>query len=183
MEAAQFLKTRVSPQIKARVQAVAQRQLLTESIWLRRTVDAALSTSDVTPPDVPDRAKQSLRGRCLYVRLRPEDRLLLTDRAAARGMPAATYVSVLTRAHLRGLAPLPKAELLALKRTISELGSVGRNLNQIARAANQGRPGTGLGRDDFKAMLRLCEGLRDHVKGLLSSNLKSWEQGYAEPNE
>ena len=180
MEAAQFLKTRVSPQIKARVQAVAQRQLLTESIWLRRTVDAALSTSDVTPPDVPDRAKQSLRGRCLYVRLRPEDRLLLTDRAAARGMPAATYVSVLTRAHLRGLAPLPKAELVALRKTLSELGSVGRNLNQIARAANQGARVVP-GRDDLQAILRLCEGLRDHVKGLLRDNVKSWEQGYAEP--
>jgi hypothetical protein len=180
MDAAQFLKTRVSPETKARVQAVAQRQLLTESIWLRRTVDAALSTSDVTPPDVHDRAKESLRGRCLYVRLRPEDRLLLTDRAAARGMPAATYVSVLTRAHLRGLAPLPKAELLALRRTLSELGSVGRNLNQLARAANQGAR-VAPGRDDLQAILRLCEGLRDHMKGLLRDNVKSWEQGYAEP--
>ena len=102
---------------------------------------------------------------------------------AARGMPPATYVSVLTRAHLRSLPPLPKEEYLALKRTISELGNVGRNLNQIARAANQGKQGAGLGRDDFKTMFRLCEGLRDHVKGLLSSNLKSWEQGYAEPNK
>jgi Bacterial mobilisation protein (MobC) len=181
MDAAQFLKTRVSPETKARVQAVAQRQLLTESIWLRRTIDAALRTSDVVPPEVPDRAKASLRGRCLYVRLRPEDRLLLTDRAAARGMPAATYVSVLARAHLRGLAPLPKAELLALRRTLSELGSVGRNLNQIARAANQGAR-VAPGRDDLQAMLRICEGLRDHVKGLLRDNVKSWEQGYAEPN-
>ena len=180
MDAAQFLKTRVSPETKARVQAVAQRQLLTESIWLRRTVDAALSTSDETRPDIPARAKESLRGRCLYVRLRPEDRLLLTDRAAARGMPAATYVSVLTRAHLRGLAPLPKAELLALRRTLSELGSVGRNLNQIARAANQGAR-IAPGRDDLQAILRLCAGLRDHVKGLLRDNVKSWEQGYAEP--
>jgi hypothetical protein len=181
MEAAQFLKTRVSPETKTRVQAVAQQQLLTESIWLRRTVDAALRATDGAAPDVPDRAIESLRGRCLYVRLRPEDRLLLRDRAAARGMPAATYVSVLTRAHLRGLAPLPKAELLALKRTLSELGSVGRNLNQIARAANQGARAGAPGRDDLQAILRLCEGLRDHVKGLLRDNVKSWEQGYAEP--
>jgi hypothetical protein len=179
MEAAHFLKTRVSPETKARVQAVAQRQLLTESTWLRRTIDAALSTSDVLPPEVRRSAKESLRGRCLYVRLRPEDRLLLTDRAAARGMPAATYVSVLTRAHLRGLAPLPKAELLALNRTLSELGSVGRNLNQIARAANQGAR-VAPGRDDLQTILRLCEGLRDHIKGLLRDNVKSWEQGYAE---
>ena len=54
-------------------------------------------------------------------------------------MPPATYVSVLTRSHLRSLAPLPSEELLALKRTLGELGSIGRNLNQIARAANQGQ--------------------------------------------
>jgi len=63
----------------------------------------------------------------LMIRLRPDDQILLRDRAAARGMPAATYVSVLTRAHLRSLAPLPAEELLALKRTLGELGSIGRN--------------------------------------------------------
>ena len=77
------------------------------------------------------------------IRLRPDDQILLRERAAARGMPAATYVSVLTRAHLRSLSPLPKEELLALRRTVSELGSIGRNLNQIARAANRGERASG----------------------------------------
>jgi len=72
-----------------------------------------------------------------------------------------------------------KEELLALKRTVAELGVIGRNLNQIARAANQGQLVTSPGRDDLKAMLRVCEALRDHVKGLLMENLKSWRQGSA----
>ncbi len=55
------------------------------------------------------------------IRLGADDQLLLPERAAARGMPPATYVSVLTRAHLRSLAPLPKEELLALKRALAEL--------------------------------------------------------------
>jgi|SRR5450631_149630 hypothetical protein len=83
------------------------------------------------------------------------------------------------RAHLRSLAPLPKEELLGLKRAVAELGSIGRNLNQIARAANQGQLVTSPGRDDLNAMLRICEALRDHVKGLLVANLKSWEHGSA----
>ena len=29
-------------------------------------------------------------------------------------------------------------------------------------------------------MLRICEALRDHVKGLIAANLKSWERGYGE---
>ena len=99
------------------------------------------------------------------------------DRAAARGMPPATYVSVFTRAHLRSLAPLPAEELLALKRTLGELGSIGRNLNQIAHAANLGQVVTGPGRNDLEAMLRVCKTLRDSLKGVLLANLKSWEQG------
>ena len=53
----------------------------------------------------------------------------------------------LVRAHLSGLAPLPKEELTALKQSVAELGTIGRNLNQIARAVNQGEtaalPGNG----------------------------------------
>lgn len=111
--------------------------------------------------------------------MREEDRLLLHERAAARGMASATYASVLIRAHLRGLSPLPKEELLAVKRAIAELGSIGRNLNQIARLANQGGPASVPGKDDVRTMLRLCQGLRDHVKALLSANTRSWNQGHA----
>ena len=85
--------------------------------------------------------------------------------------------SVLTRAHLRSLAPLPKEELLALKRTLGELGSIGRNLNQIAHAANQGQLVTGPGRNDLEAMLCVCGALRDNLKQVLLANLKSWERG------
>jgi hypothetical protein len=113
--------------------------------------------------------------------MRPDDQLLLRERASARGMAPATYVSVLVRSHLRALAPLPKEELVALRKTVSELGSIGRNLNQIARTANQGERVSGPGREDVKAMLRVCEGLRNHVRGLLSANLRSWEQGYGDP--
>ena len=40
------------------------------------------------------------------IRLQSDDQILLRDRAAARGLAPATYVSVLTRAHL-----LPTASL------------------------------------------------------------------------
>ena len=53
-------------------------------------------------------------------------------------MRPATYIGILTRSHLRRLAPLPKDELLALRRSIGELAAIGRNINQIAKAANDG---------------------------------------------
>jgi hypothetical protein len=109
--------------------------------------------------------------------------MLLRERAAARGLPTATYVSVLTRAHLRNLAPLPKEELLALRQTVSALGMVGRNLNQIAQAANRGERVVAPGEAALMGMLKICAALRDHVKGLLRKNLKTWEQGYADADD
>ena len=167
------------------VQSVAQRQQLTESAWLRCLIENTLrsagatlnSSSDSAEPQPPE---PIARGARLYVRLRPDDQLLLRERAAARGMAAATYASVLLRAHLRNLAPLPKDELIALRRSMAELRAVGRNLNQIARAANQGARGNGPGQEDLLAVLRACEGLRVHTKALLKNNLQSWEVGRAE---
>jgi hypothetical protein len=95
-------------------------------------------------------------------------------------MPSATYVSVLVRAHLRNLSPLPKDELAALKRSVAELGAIGRNLNQLARAANSGDRVDAPGREDLRAMLKVCEALRDHVKGLIKANVNAWDVGHAE---
>ena len=175
------LKTWIARVTKERFAAVARHQGLSDSALLKRLVDLMLHTAgggETAAVAVADRAG---RGSRLTVRLHPTDEVLLRERAAARGMPVATYVSVLTRAHLRALAPLPKEELLALKRTVAELASIGRNLNQIAHAANRGERVIGPNREDLRAILKVCQGLRDHVKTLLSANLKSWEQGYGEP--
>jgi hypothetical protein len=178
MVIAQFIKTRVSPQTKRCVQTAAQQQLITESIWLRRLVDAALRSTPVSDVSLVRRSPTRSHATRLCVRLRADDQRLLKERAAARSMAPATYVSVLVRAHLHDLAPLPKEELLALKRSVAELGAIGRNLNQIARATNAGGR-VAPGRDDLRAMLKVCEGLRDHVKGLIKANVSSWETGDA----
>jgi hypothetical protein len=75
---------------------------------------------------------------------------------------------------------LPKDELLALKRSISELVAIGRNANQLARVANEGGRLPGSVRDDLRAMVTVCEALRDHTRGLLKTNLNSWQSGYGE---
>jgi hypothetical protein len=189
MGATEVIKTRLTREDKARVATVTQAELLSESIWLRRLVLRELQAAQ------PERAAGdvlSTRGRCatqrgagarLNVRLRTEDRLLLHERAAARGMASATYISVLVRSHLRSLTPLPKEELVALKRAVGELGAIGRSLNQIARAANEGGRIAGIGRDEFRAILKICEALRDHTKNLIKTNTASWAAGHAEPQD
>lgn len=189
MDATQFLKTRVPAETKALIRAAAEREYVTESIWFRRAIEHALlvhsgESANTLPPRFQDRRhqdndKHGSKAR-LYVRLRPDDRLLLRERADARGMPSATYVSVLVRAHLRHLTPMPKEELVALKRSVAELGAIGRNLNQIARAANSGERIVGPAREDLRALLKVCEGLRDNVKGLIRANVNAWEIGHAE---
>ena len=61
-------------------------------------------------------------------------------------------------------------------------GGQGRNrttLNRIAKAANQGGKLSGPEREDVLAMLRVAEGLRDHVKALLKASQASWHLGHA----
>jgi hypothetical protein len=176
MNADQFIVARVSSETKVRLRVLAERQQLSESAFLRRLVEVVLLQAGLSPIISETRTGPRRTAR-LMIRLRVDDQILLRDRAAARGMPPATYVSVLTRAHLRSLAPLPREELLALKRTLGELGSIGRNLNQIAHAANQGQLVTSPGRNDLETMLRVCGTLRDSLKRVLLANLKSWEQG------
>lgn len=187
MGATEVIKTRLTREDKARVSAVTDAEMLSESVWLRRLVLRELLASQ---PRHAAGDSLGTRGGCsthrgaasrLNIRLRTDDRLLLHERAAARGMASATYISVLVRSHLRSLAPLPKEELLALKRAVAELGAIGRNVNQIARAANEGRPIAGMGRDEFRAILKISEALRDHTKNLIKTNTASWSCGHAEP--
>jgi len=180
MTAEAFVQCRVTPEVKTLLRTLAEREQITESALVRQLLEVMLRRSAAEGFPKLEALEKMSRDARLSVRLAPEDRILLSGRATARGMPSATYVSVLVRSHLRNLAPLPKEELSSLKRSVAELGAIGRNLNQIARAANQGGKPSGPGREDLRSMLKIAEALRDHVKALLRANQDSWERGYAD---
>lgn len=180
MAAPPFVAARVTPEMKTLLRTLAEREQITESALVRQLLEVMLRRSAAEGFPKLEALEKVRRDARLSVRLAPEDRILLSGRATARGMPSATYVSVLVRAHLRKLTPVPKEELSALKRAVAELGAIGRNLNQIARAANQGGKPSGPGREDLRSMLKVAEALRDHVKALLRANQNAWKQGYAE---
>jgi hypothetical protein len=163
---------------KQRFVKLARRHDLTESALLKRLVDAALAAESGLVMAGIDPVAPVGRDPRVYVRLRPEDLLLLRERATARSMPAATYVSTLVRSHLHSLTPLPAAELAILRQSVMEIAAIGRNLNQIARAANRGETPTGPNRAELQALLRALTGLRDHFKAFIASNLASWSAGY-----
>src|ERR1700688_2682035 len=164
------LKTWVTKETKERFAAVARHQGLSDSALLKRLVDLMLQSASAAEVGAPGGADRASRDSRLTVRIRPDDQLLLRERATARGMAPATYVSVLTRSHLRSLAPLPKAEWLTVEKMVTELSKLGRNINQIARAANRGERVNASGSDHFRAMFTICEALRVNTKKLLHAN-------------
>ena len=180
MAAPPFVAARVTPEMKTLVRALAEREQITESALVKQLLQVVLRTAALQGFPKLDALDRPNRDSRLYVRLEPEDRQLLAGRATQRGMPSATYVSLLVRAHLRGVAPLPKEELLALRHSITQLKAVGRNLNQMAKSLSQDVRATAPGRQEVNAMIRVAEGLRDHFKALLKANEKSWLQGYDE---
>jgi len=181
MAANPLIAFRVSPETKASLHVRAQSRSLTDSALLQKLVEMALLQHvGVAQSEVASPVRQVSRDARLYVRLRPEDHLLLRERANGRGLAAATYASMLLRAHLRAVAPLPDGELAELKRAVAALGMIGRTLNQIARVANQVGVVSGPSSTDLRAILRALEGLRDHVKALMLANARAWEGDHGE---
>lgn len=177
MPGSTHLSTWVSAETKQRFAGAAARQGLSESALLKRLVEQMLSTGagdEAAPP-----APAAVRAARVTIRLVADDQALLRERAAARTMPAATYVSSLVRAHLRHVAPLPDREVAALRATVNQLAALGRNLNTITQLLHRDGRHPGPGLQETRVMLHLCEAMRDHVRALLKANFVTWEVGHA----
>jgi uncharacterized protein (DUF1778 family) len=164
------IQCRVSPEFKALLQAAAEQRRVTESALLKRLVESVLVGPAMPDTQTVEPIEPMARNARVFVRLRPEDHVLLRERAANRGMATATSASVVLRTHLRGVALIPDRELREIKRSVAELGAIGRSLNQITRVANQTGRYTGPSSQELQALLRACTALRGHVKGLIRAN-------------
>jgi hypothetical protein len=175
------LATWISSDDKADFHRLAEREGLTDSAKLKALItDYLVAANGPHAPKYP-RLRGALgrpKGERLYLRLHAADRLLLKERADARGLREATYLAMLVRSHVRALTPLPTTELRALQLSVAELRSIGRNLNQLARAVNEGRSTDRTLRTDAVTLIPACARLRDHVNELIAANLKSWESGH-----
>jgi hypothetical protein len=169
--------TWVSRETKERFSALAAAQGVSESALLKRLAEALIGPSKTLIDSLPAVEPATPSGR-LSIRLSVDDLALLKERALARGMAAATYISYLVRSHLRNLAPLPDAEFKVLQQSVAEVSAIGRNLNQIARASNAGSRPDGPSKADLQAILKACSALRDSFKEVLVRNMDSWKAGY-----
>lgn len=173
-----FISCRVTLEKKKLLRRVAEREGITESTLVRQLLDVVLGTAGLEESPAMAPTEKVNRESQVHVRLEPEDFRLLRERAKARGMASATYLSYLARSHLRAVTALPKAEYDLLELAILEATRWGRNLNQIAHAMNQGGRAMMPGRVDVAAMIKVAESLRDHFKGLLDANTRSWKEGH-----
>jgi predicted DNA binding CopG/RHH family protein len=170
----------VSRATKDALRWAAQRQQLTESALVKRLIEVMLQTTRATDIAAAAPHIRPARRARVNVRLASEDWVLLRERASARSLAPATYVSTLVRAHLQGLSPLPSEELRALKGSVTELNAVGRSLNQMVHLDHLATGLTGPQRDGLRVLLKICEGLRDHVRDLIRANVVSWRAGHAD---
>src|SRR5437868_12052827 len=105
MAANPLIAFRASPGIKAGLHSLAQQRNLSDSAFLQRLVELVVQNAGITDAQLVTPAEPVARGARFYVRLRPEDHVLLRERAAARGMAAANYASMVMRAHLSSTSP------------------------------------------------------------------------------
>jgi predicted DNA binding CopG/RHH family protein len=173
------IQCRVSEETKAALIAAASSQGLTLSALLHRMTSGVTLARGVHLLESGEPAAKPVRRAVrMAVRLRGEDALLLKERASARGLAPATYVSLLVRSHLRNLAPLPDRELDALMKLVGAVNAMGRNVNQIARSLTQGGPVAGIDSQSVLQMMRVLEIAMHAAKALVTVNIKSWESGH-----
>lgn len=171
-----------SAEKKQQFAALAASKDMTESELLALLVDHVLGTN---PPPAPARelstdedGHEEGTTERVTLRLRPGDRRQVEARAAQRKMRPGSYLVALIHAHLRRQAPLPVAELNQLKVAVGELSAVGRNLNQLARAANAGQVSAEGLPTTLQAALQQVDEVRRQVADLVRVNIMSWEAGH-----
>ncbi len=87
--------------------------------------------------------RSAARSGVLHVRLHDQETAALKQLAAALGQPPSRLLRRLIREAITGGPDYFKDELVDLRRMVRELSAIGRNLNQLARAANRGEAVSG----------------------------------------
>ena len=116
------------------------------------------------------RKRREIHSEALRVRVRPEERKALQEFAATLGQTPSRIIRRLIREAITGGPDYFKDELLDLRRVSRELAAIGRNLNQLAKAANRGE------RVDAAEVTRVTNATRVQaaaVQALFDHTLKS----------
>lgn len=92
------------------------------------------------PEPPPKKSEKRQRTEVIFARVTPDEKAAVMARADRAGMATAAFMRALAigepgpRARRR-----PTADHVAIRQLLGELGRIGNNINQIARAVNSGQ--------------------------------------------
>lgn len=166
----------VETEVKAQFIARAKANDMSESGLVGLLVKTFLNNNPDESHDAPtDDARKTERQ---WFRLNPAERALLKARAKQRHMRPATYARATMRAHLYSAPQFDDEELACLRDANRQLASLGRNINQIARALNTSLDNAHLAQAvNFSQLRAALEDHRKVVMDLVKANMDSWEVG------
>lgn len=170
MNATMLIATRASADRKARFRALASRHGMDESKLLTLLIDRVLERNAAGEASIAPCTR-----RRVTIRLRQGDAARLAQRAAARGMKPATYLSALAHAHLSVNPPLPMGELAEVKRAVAQLSAISRNLNALPHPAGADAAISPNLAEQLQAVRATVTQLRTDMAELIKANLISWE--------
>lgn len=168
------VKLRVTANQKARVRSLCRQKGSTESAFVRQVMEtAALGARGI--PCASDAPTARFRRSCrVSVRIRPDDGLLLRERARRHNLSISAYAARLVSDHVQAQLPLPTAELQALRTSIDEINTLGRDLNDVARALHRRERVHGPTNGELKALFAALVRLHERYKALVIANKSSW---------
>lgn len=112
------------------------------------------------------------------VRFLPDEWRDLVDRARGRGVKRSAYLRNLFRSHVTQAPVFTDAEIDVLREANHQLASLGRNINQIAKALNTSLDDSDTAKAfEYEEMKVLIDSHRETVKALIRANLRSWGPG------
>lgn len=171
------LRVRVSPATQQRIRDAARAKMITESVWLRQCIERSLADSTPETAAVPGVAELPVAARRFSIRIPPADGRLLKAVAQSRGLPTASYVSLLVRAHLHDHVPVPPNELRALREATEQLGRICRYLTQVDAFVRQQQTLPKTLESNMESALRLSIAIGHGLRGYMFANAKSWQIG------
>lgn len=129
-------------------------------------------------PDPPDTDKMEDR---VTIRFLADEWRDLVDRARSRGVKRSAYLRNLFRSHVTEAPVFTDTELDVLREANHQLASLGRNVNQIAKALNISLDDSDLAKAfEYEEIKVLIDSHRETVKALIRANLRSWGPGTSE---
>lgn len=171
-----ILKARFDADTHGRFVALAKRRRVSESELLRQAVNALLGQgAEVAAPPaqlVPEDAEQDR----VTVRLPAFLMKAARARAKARGMALSRWLAALAQSNLAAQPVLAGDELLLVEASNRELGAIGRNINQIARALNEAHYQTERVKvEKLEELADLIKSVRSSIRGLVRASRNSWK--------